>query len=64
LSSTSVRDEGQWSSKENLASFWKLDSRPVQEADFPLAVFVGAVLDRHLSNEKNFCIAAFDGTAT
>jgi hypothetical protein len=37
------RDEGPGSSKENLASSWKLDSRPVQEANIPQAVFVGAV---------------------
>jgi hypothetical protein len=56
------RDEGPGSSKENSASFWKLDSRPVQEANIPQAVFVGAVEDQRSSDEKNFCVTVFDGT--
>ncbi len=59
MSSTSVRDEGRWSSKENSASFWKLVPRPVQEANIPQAVFVGAVWDLCLFDDKNFCVAAW-----
>ncbi len=57
------RDEGPGSSKENLVSSWKLDSRPVQEANIPQAVFVRTVSDHCLFDQKNFCVATFDGVA-
>jgi hypothetical protein len=58
------RDEGPGSSSENSAFPWKLDPRPVQEVNIPQAIFVGAVKDRGLSDEKNLCVTAFDGAAT